>query len=145
MRFIHDVHRGVENNDGKSSLIYVNVDAWLLRTLSLSLLSSSFPPSSPSFSSSGHPLLHTVPGLYCAHHDEACDSVNGCDDVSYCDHLVNLTHNPARHCCLTTAHLIDGEFHIQVCFKLDFALFSTSNLLFRTYVSNFEVHLTLNS
>lgn len=134
MRFIHDIHRRVENNDGKSSLIHVNVDAWLLCTLSLSLslvllllslLSLFFLlwPSSPP---------HTVPGLYCARHNEACDSVNGCDDVSYCDRLVNLTHDPARHCCLTTAHLIDGEFHIQVCFKLDYALFSTSNLLFRT-------------
>ena len=85
-----------------------------LYVLSLSLSLSLAHSLSLSFS-----LFPTVPSLFCARHDQDCDSVNGnCDSIAFCDRSLNVTHDPSHRTCIALASLIDGEFLIRVCFFL---------------------------
>ena len=112
--------------------IHVRIDiiVWMCGIYSLSLslsfslplllslllcLSLSFPPCfsppSPSLSLS----LYAVPGLFCARHNQDCDSINGCDDISFCDRDLNVTHHdPAHESCIALVSLDNGEFVIGV-------------------------------
>ena len=73
------------------------------------IYSLSLPPPSPPLS------LHAVPGLFCAQHNLDCDSINGCDSITFCDRDLNLSHhNPAHESCIAIAHLDNGEFVLGV-------------------------------
>ena len=84
----------------------IDIIVWMCGIYSLSL-----PPSlTPSLS------LHAVPGLFCAQHNQDCDSINGCDSISFCDRDLNVSHHdPAAHeSCIAVAYLDNGEFVLGV-------------------------------